>query len=154
MNIDDIRSRTTITVPEAGEILGIGRDAAYAAAKVGDIPTLRLGRRLVVPVPALIAMLGGATEAPVHRTPIEELSGALAESRELQATIRKALATVDSRVKQYEELYLKIGGQYQARRRNNEDCPHPALPSSDYCRVHSGARVELRGEAGPELYRP
>lgn len=48
----------------------------------------------------------------------------------------------------------KLGGRCQARRRNNEDCPHPALPSSDYCRVHSGARVELRGEAGPELYRP
>lgn len=53
-----IRSRTTCTVPEAGEVLGIGRDSAYRAAHDGIIPTLRLGRRLVVPVPKLLALLG------------------------------------------------------------------------------------------------
>ncbi len=48
----------TITVPEAGQLLGIGRDAAYAAAQRGEIPTLRLGRRLVVPVPQFLRLLG------------------------------------------------------------------------------------------------
>jgi len=48
----------TMTVPEAGRRLGLGRDAAYAAAKRGEIPTLRLGRRLVVPVAQLRTMLG------------------------------------------------------------------------------------------------
>lgn len=47
----------TITVPEAGRLLGIGRDAAYRAAERGEIPTLKLGRRIVVPVPKLMALL-------------------------------------------------------------------------------------------------
>ncbi|WP_404387398.1 helix-turn-helix domain-containing protein [Humibacillus xanthopallidus] len=52
-------SRLTCTVPEAGRLLGIGRDAAYRAAAKGEIPTLRLGRRLVVPLAQLELLLGG-----------------------------------------------------------------------------------------------
>lgn len=47
-----------ITVPEAGKLLGLGRDASYAAAGRGEIPTLQFGRRLVVPVPMLMQLLG------------------------------------------------------------------------------------------------
>ncbi len=39
----------THTVPVAGEILGVGKNAAYAAARTGQIPTIRIGRRLLVP---------------------------------------------------------------------------------------------------------
>lgn len=53
-----IEERLTCTVPEAARLLGIGRDAAYRAATTGTLPTLRLGRRLVVPVPKLLALLG------------------------------------------------------------------------------------------------
>ncbi len=48
----------TLTVPTAGEVLGIGRDAAYRAAADGTIPTLKLGRRVVVPTAKLAALLG------------------------------------------------------------------------------------------------
>lgn len=58
MNLDEIRTRPTITVPEAGAFLGLGRDAAYRAADAGEIPTLKFGRRLVVPVPRLLTLLG------------------------------------------------------------------------------------------------
>ena len=51
--------RRTLTVEEAGKVLGLGRGASYAAAKRGEIPTIRLGRRLVVPVDALERMLAG-----------------------------------------------------------------------------------------------
>ena len=44
------RKRRTCTVPEAGEELGLSRDLAYAAAKRGEIYTLRIGKRLVVPL--------------------------------------------------------------------------------------------------------
>lgn len=57
-NINDLRERLTITVPEAGRLLGLGRDASYSAAERGDLPVLRIGRRLVVPVPKLLALLG------------------------------------------------------------------------------------------------
>ena len=55
-----IVTRTTITVEEAGALLGIGRTAAYEAARRGQLPTRRLGRRLVVPVPAFLDWLGPA----------------------------------------------------------------------------------------------
>jgi excisionase family DNA binding protein len=47
----------TISVPTAGQRLGIGRNAAYAAAERGDIPTIRIGRLLKVPLKALEKML-------------------------------------------------------------------------------------------------
>ncbi len=50
--------RATYTVPEAGEKLGIGKNSAYEAAHTGQIPTIRVGRRLLVPRAALDRMLG------------------------------------------------------------------------------------------------
>ncbi len=50
-------SRPTLTVPEAGRFLGLARASAYEAAHRGDIPTLRVGRRLLVPTAALRRML-------------------------------------------------------------------------------------------------
>ena len=41
----------TLTVPEAGRTyFGIGRNASYEAARRGDIPTIRIGRLLRVPI--------------------------------------------------------------------------------------------------------
>jgi excisionase family DNA binding protein len=50
----------TMTVPEAAEYLRIGISAAYAAAKCGEIPTVRIGRRVLVPRAALERKLEGA----------------------------------------------------------------------------------------------
>jgi hypothetical protein len=48
----------TISVPEAGRrYFDLSRNAAYAAAGRGDIPTIRIGRLLRVPVRALERML-------------------------------------------------------------------------------------------------
>jgi excisionase family DNA binding protein len=41
--------RLVYTVPEAGRLLGLSRNGSYEAAKRGDIPTIRIGRRLLVP---------------------------------------------------------------------------------------------------------
>jgi excisionase family DNA binding protein len=62
MMLTDIAGLATISVPEAGQVLGIGRDAAYAAANRGELPVLRLGRAWRVPVPKLLAMLGSETD--------------------------------------------------------------------------------------------
>lgn len=51
--------RQTYTVPQAGIILGVGRSAAYAAARRGDLPTLRIGGRLLVGRKALQRLLEG-----------------------------------------------------------------------------------------------
>jgi Helix-turn-helix domain len=49
--------RLVMEVPEAGAKLGLSRNASYAAAKRGDIPTIRIGKLLRVPVRALERML-------------------------------------------------------------------------------------------------
>ncbi len=52
-------NRMTVTVEEAAEILGISRAFAYALVRKGELPSLRLGRRLVVPRRALEQLLEG-----------------------------------------------------------------------------------------------
>ncbi len=52
--------RRTLSVEETGRILGISRGAAYAHAKDGSIPTIRLGKRLLVPKAALDKLLMSA----------------------------------------------------------------------------------------------
>jgi excisionase family DNA binding protein len=49
--------RCTYSLMEAGRMLGISRPGIYAAAKNGDIPTIRIGRRILVPKAALDRML-------------------------------------------------------------------------------------------------
>jgi excisionase family DNA binding protein len=56
--------RMTITVEEAAHLLGIGRQSAYQAARAGELPTIRLGRRLLVPRQALEQMLGLNDRSP------------------------------------------------------------------------------------------
>jgi excisionase family DNA binding protein len=51
--------KRVLTVPEAGRQLGLSRGASYEAAKRGELPTLRIGRRLLVPKPAFDRMLNG-----------------------------------------------------------------------------------------------
>jgi hypothetical protein len=59
----------TLSVPKAGAIyFGFGRDASYAAAKRGDLPVIRIGRRLRVSVPALERMLEEATHQKAQGT--------------------------------------------------------------------------------------
>lgn len=51
------------TSPGYFEARGVGRSAAYEAARRGEIPCRRLGRRVIVPVPALLEWLGVSTPA-------------------------------------------------------------------------------------------
>jgi hypothetical protein len=54
--------RKTLTVPEAGRVyFDLGRNSSYEAARRGDIPTIRIGRLLRVPVVALEQMLTTAS---------------------------------------------------------------------------------------------
>lgn len=56
--VPDPNDRPTISLwPDAGEALGLGRSATYDAAARGEIPTLKIGSRRVVPTAALRRML-------------------------------------------------------------------------------------------------
>jgi excisionase family DNA binding protein len=48
---------------EVAALLGISRSAAYRAVARGEIPTIRIGRRLLVPTAKLYAMLGWTTDS-------------------------------------------------------------------------------------------
>ena len=49
--------RETYSVDEAAVVLGIGRNAAYEAARRGDIPVIRIGGRILIPKKALRQLL-------------------------------------------------------------------------------------------------
>jgi hypothetical protein len=56
----------TLSVPAAGRIyFALGRNGSYDAAKRGDIPTIRVGRLLRVPVVAMEQKLARAKEHDV-----------------------------------------------------------------------------------------
>lgn len=47
----------TMTISEVAAVLRLSINSAYSAARTGQIPTIRIGRRLLVPVAALERML-------------------------------------------------------------------------------------------------
>jgi hypothetical protein len=66
LGLPDPTQRATLSVyPETAAILGLSKASAYDAAKRGDIPTIRIGRRLLVPTAALRRLLLGDAVA-VH----------------------------------------------------------------------------------------
>jgi excisionase family DNA binding protein len=52
--------KATMSIVEAGALLGIGRNASYAAAHRGEIPTIKIGGKYRVPVMAIQRLLASA----------------------------------------------------------------------------------------------
>ena len=50
----------TLTVTECARLLGIGRNSAYEAVRKGEIPIIRIGKRILVPRTAFEKMLDEA----------------------------------------------------------------------------------------------
>ena len=59
----------TVSVEEAGEILGCSRNTAYEAVRRGEIPVIRLGKLLRVPKTALERLLNGDRPADAAAWP-------------------------------------------------------------------------------------
>jgi excisionase family DNA binding protein len=53
----------TLTVDEAAALLGVSRNTAYGAVHAGELPAVRIGRRLLVPRKALEELLAMKAEA-------------------------------------------------------------------------------------------
>jgi excisionase family DNA binding protein len=49
--------KLTVTIEEVATALGIGRNSAYAAARTGEIHTIKVGKRVLVPLASLQKML-------------------------------------------------------------------------------------------------
>jgi hypothetical protein len=58
----------TLSVPQAGKrYFGLSRNASYAAAQRGQLPIIRIGRLLRVPVRVMERMLDQASDKPAAR---------------------------------------------------------------------------------------
>lgn len=55
---EQLHRRETLTVPELAEVLGIGRNSAYALVREGRVRSLHIGRRIVIPASAVRELLG------------------------------------------------------------------------------------------------
>ena len=64
-----------LTVEEAAELLRIGRSSAYEAARTGQLPTVRIGRILRVPRPAIEEMLRATTPSRARPGDSDQNSG-------------------------------------------------------------------------------
>jgi excisionase family DNA binding protein len=53
----------TVTVERAGKLLGLSRNSAYAAARNGQLPVIRIGKRILVPKAQLERLLSGEGKA-------------------------------------------------------------------------------------------
>jgi excisionase family DNA binding protein len=56
--------RLVLSVSEAAQRLGISRAFAYELVARGELPVIRLGRRRLVPIGALQALVEGSTPDP------------------------------------------------------------------------------------------
>jgi excisionase family DNA binding protein len=54
----DWQRRATVPVDVAAELLGISRASAFRAVHRGQLPSIRLGRRIVIPTAGLRILLG------------------------------------------------------------------------------------------------
>jgi excisionase family DNA binding protein len=59
MTTSNVPDHPVLTVEEARKILRLSRNSMYTAIARGEIPSIRVGRRLLVPRAALELMLGG-----------------------------------------------------------------------------------------------
>jgi hypothetical protein len=60
-----------MTIEEAGAMVGLSRASSFRAAHKGQIPTLRLGKNLLVPRLVWLRMLGEIAPKPTRQTAAE-----------------------------------------------------------------------------------
>lgn len=59
MTLQEVLTKATVSVPVAGKVFyGLARNASYDAARRGDIATIQIGGKKVVPVAPLAEKLG------------------------------------------------------------------------------------------------
>jgi excisionase family DNA binding protein len=58
MQVPDPAITPTLRVEEVARLLHVSRSSAYLAVKSGEIPCIRIGKRVVVPTAPVLEMLG------------------------------------------------------------------------------------------------
>ena len=52
-------TQTVLTVDQVAELLGLDRKTVYTAVANGELPSRRLGRRILIPTASFVMWLGG-----------------------------------------------------------------------------------------------
>ena len=129
--------RRTLTVEEAARVLGIGRSLAYELVSRGELPSVRLGRRIVVPVAALDELLRQPRRpepVPARRAALPINVAAWVSARQLcPSRAPSRIATASSRV----TLLSRAGDPRRRWRGATRDAPGGGSPAWCGCR---GAR--------------
>ncbi len=55
------KERLTLSVTEAAEALGIGRATAYECVKTGELPSIKIGGRILIPTKLLRDLLNNTS---------------------------------------------------------------------------------------------
>lgn len=92
MQIPLPQERATLTVDEVSEILGLSRGTAYEAVRRGQIPALRIGRRIVVPTARLRAELGIDRPLPQEPPAAPTPAAVPAQDRDLAELLAEVVA--------------------------------------------------------------
>lgn len=67
--LPDPAERPTLTVDAVAEILGLDRKTVYAAINSGELPSLRVGRRILVPTSWLAARIAPDSDVDLFTGP-------------------------------------------------------------------------------------
>ena len=54
-------ARSTLNVAEAAEMLGLSEASIYVAVRKGEIPSVRIGKRWLIPRHYIDKLIGGST---------------------------------------------------------------------------------------------
>ena len=58
-----VAERATLSVSASARMLGVSRNSAYSAVQRGEIPNIRIGKRILIPRIAIERMLAEAGNA-------------------------------------------------------------------------------------------
>jgi excisionase family DNA binding protein len=58
------RDRLVYTVEEAAGLLGVARSTMYELVRVGEVPSVRMGRRVFVTAPTIVELTGVTPPSP------------------------------------------------------------------------------------------
>lgn len=74
LTINDVRDQATLTVAEAAALLGQSLSSTYRAVHDRSLPSVRVGGRIHIPVPRLLALLEGRTAETSPTSPTTSTS--------------------------------------------------------------------------------
>ena len=92
MSIANMTSRgdqLAVSVDEAARLLGVSRDLAYDLVRRGELPAVRLGRRIVVPRRSLELLLEAGAIAGDGNDVSDDASSPITAAASRSATSRK-----------------------------------------------------------------